>query len=90
MNPFSRTLHEVEVQMKEEVRERRRVPVSQCLQNNFTVGRRHIEQQFQCFHPSLINLFAPRRFVAVAKMQADVANQLLGVGLSNEYFKIFK
>ncbi len=55
--------------------------------DEFALRRRNVEQQFQGFNPRFINFLLVCRFIAVAEMQANIANQFFAVIFFNCVFK---
>src|SRR6267143_1339896 len=68
MDPCSRALYEIKVQVEIEMGQRCRRLVIESGEDKFAIGRRHIEHQLQRLDPGLINLFATRCPVPVAKL----------------------
>jgi len=81
MNPFSRSLDKIEVEVKEQVRQRRWIFRRQRVENKLPIGWWHLKEGLERLDPRLVDFRTTLLFIAIPEMEAYIADQLLGIAV---------
>jgi hypothetical protein len=74
------------VEVKEQVRQRRWVFCGQRFENELPIGRWHRKEGLKRLDPRLVDFLPALLFIAIAEMEAYIADQLLGIPVLGRVF----
>jgi len=88
MDPFSRVTNEKEVELEEEVRERRRILLANGREDEVPVGRWYVEKKLERPDPGLVDLAPADPLVPISEVQPHEADELLRLAAREGRFQV--